>query len=442
VLERVLKTISRYNMLGPGARVAVAVSGGADSVCLLHVLIALGVMPAGVVHFNHKLRGAASDEDESFVASKAASIGLAFYRAEAEVGAVNDNLEQAARRARRQFFTGLIRDGAADRIALGHTRDDQAETVLFRLLRGSGLAGLAGIHPVTAEGLIRPLIDVSHAEVEAFLRERDIAWREDATNRDPRFARNRIRHHLLPQLAREWNPNIVQSLAQLADLSFEEERYEPGPRPAKTELSVTALSSLRRAQARRQIRQSIAQAKGDLRGIEFHHIERVIELAAAKPGAGRLSLPGLEVTRSFDWVRFALPSPPTLLVEARNITVPGTYAAPGGPTEIRFEVDERKDGAACVNLNVLDLGRIPALLQLRGWRPGDHYHPVGQSRDQKIQEMFQRARVPSWRRRSWPIFTGGGKILWARGFGAAEEFAATGESEPVLRISEVDDVES
>src|SRR6266849_5944710 len=209
VFERVLKTISRYNMLPAGARVAVAVSGGADSVCLLHILREAAPrfgLTLSVAHFNHKLRGAASDEDECFVARMAAGAGLAFHRADADLSEGRENLEQAGRRARQSFFQKLIRDGCADRVALGHTRDDQAETVLFRLMRGSGLAGLAGIYPVTTEGLIRPLIGVTRAEIEGYLQARTIPWRDDATNRDPRFARNRIRRDLLPQLRREWNP--------------------------------------------------------------------------------------------------------------------------------------------------------------------------------------------------------------------------------------------
>ncbi len=169
VLESVLKTISRYNMLAPGCRLAVAVSGGADSVCLLHAIRELapqiGVTLAGVAHLNHQLRGEASDEDERFVASLTGRLDLPFYRASArltgEPGNLGRNLEQAARRARSEFFAGLIRDGAADRVALGHTRDDQAETVLFRILRGSGLSGLAGISPVTRER-IHPAADRGH----------------------------------------------------------------------------------------------------------------------------------------------------------------------------------------------------------------------------------------------------------------------------------------
>ena len=164
---------------------------------------------AGVAHLNHKLRGEASEEDERFVAGLAARHGVPFYREEAAAGIAGGNLEQNARRERLKFFSRLIGEGKANRIATGHTRDDQAETVLFRLLRGSGLTGLAGILPVTREGLIRPLLDVSRAEVEEFLRARGTAWREDCSNHDRRFARNRIRHDLLPRLAREWNPEIA-----------------------------------------------------------------------------------------------------------------------------------------------------------------------------------------------------------------------------------------
>ena len=122
------------------------------------------------------------------------------------------------------LFRSLI-GSHVDRVALGHTRDDQAETVLFRVLRGSGFTGLAGVLPVSADGYVRPLLDVTRAEVEAFLRAHGLAWREDASNRDLRFARNRIRRELLPHLAREWNPRIGESFAHLADLAFEEERW-------------------------------------------------------------------------------------------------------------------------------------------------------------------------------------------------------------------------
>jgi tRNA(Ile)-lysidine synthase len=434
----------RYNMLAPGDRVAAAVSGGADSVCLLSVLCELagrlGVTVAGVAHLNHKLRGEASEEDERFVAALAARHGVPFYREEAAAGIAGGNLEQNARRERLKFFSRLIREGKADRIATGHTRDDQAETVLFRLLRGSGLAGLAGILPVTQEGLIRPLLDLSRAEVREFLRARGIAWREDGSNHDRRFARNRIRHDLLPQLAREWNPGIGGALGHLADLAGEEERWWQAEIDALAdklfsqvdggvEIRVDALAGLPRAVARRLVRRAISLAG---RRAEFEHVEKVIELARSGRGSGRLELPGVLVERSFDWMRLAAAGTPPE-PEALRVAVPGRYRWAGG--EVCFEVAEKPQRAGCARLKWK--GRqVPARLELRGWRAGDHYRPWGRSRDQKIHEMFQRARVPSWRRVFWPIVTNGSKILWVREFGAAAEFASEAGPGPSLVIWE------
>jgi tRNA(Ile)-lysidine synthase len=425
MLARVLKTISRYNMLPEGARVIVAVSGGADSVCLLHVLIELFPNSvAGVAHFNHKWRAEASDEDERFVADLASRHALPFFRAEAT--ASKGNREQEARRARQKFFLSL---GAI--IALGHTRDDQAETVLFRFLRGSGLAGLAGIAPA-ANGIIRPLIDTTRTEVEQYLRSRNIPWREDATNLDLTFARNRIRHELLPQLARDWNPKITNALANLADLAHEEEKWV-GQVPdlsSSVELQISSLTTNPRALARRQIRRAIANAKGDLRRIDFDHIESVFDIRKT------LHLPGLTVTKSFDWLRFSS-SPPTPGVP-REIRPPGKFPSPDGLSQICVDIAQINDAEACATLNMEAcwFQRCSPLV-LRGWRPGDHYRPAGQSRDHKIQEMFQKARVPSWRRASWPILTSEGKILWSRQFGVAHEVEQPGDGRAILRIREL-----
>jgi tRNA(Ile)-lysidine synthase len=446
VLEQVRKTITRYNMLPRGSRVAVAVSGGPDSVCLLHALVELAPsldLTLSVAHLNHQLRGAESDEDESFVAHMAATLALPFHRAAANLAAT-ENLEQAARIARRDFFAQL----PTDLIALGHTRDDQAETVLFRLLRGSGLRGLAGIHPVTTSGYIRPLIDTTRAEVLAFLRALGIPYREDSSNQDPRFARNRIRASLLPQLARDWNPRIAESLAHLAHLAHDEELWwqthldliAPAilhARAGGVEIQASALAQLPPAVARRLLRRAISQVKGDLRRIEYLHIERVLELAAQPAGDGRLRLPGLDIRRSFDWIRLASGAPRQDLA-ATQLAIPGVYAVTPN-TALHLEVaphPSRSSKDATLKAAELSLRRLPSVLELRGWKPGDHYRPEGQARDQKIKEMFQMERVPSWLRLSWPIVSSGDQIVWSRTFGAAAEFAASREPGPVLRVWE------
>jgi tRNA(Ile)-lysidine synthase len=461
VLKQVLKTISRYNMLasasprGEPLRVAVAVSGGPDSMCLLHVLRELAPqfsLALSIAHFNHKLRGAASDADERFVADAAARLGLPFHSGGANVASVNDNLEQAGRKARRRFFAELQRSGTADLIALGHTRDDQAETVLFRLLRGTGTAGLTGILPVTSDGWIRPLIEVTRVEVREYLASHAIQWREDATNLDFRFARNRIRHLLIPQLARDWNPQISGTLANLADVAIEEERWwkavidrcaerdfvHVGGEEAAVEVEIPRIASVPRAVARRLIRRAIAEVRGDLRRIEFSHIESVLELAEGTKGEGRRSLPGLEVIRSFDWVRFVKKGL-RQVPEEQELRIPGENQLPGSETRIRLEVAQKNGPSPCGTLKAaeLDWGQLPAPLVLRGWRAGDRYRPLGEGRERTVAEMLQKARVPSWRRPFWPIVTGAGKIVWAKQFGPAAQFAAVEGSGQVLRLWEV-----
>src|SRR5947207_13496222 len=229
-LEQQLRTcLKRQEMLQPGVRLGVAVSGGADSVALLLLLLELraklGVV-LSVIHFNHKLRGKASDADEKFVARLAAKHGLEFHAASIEVAKKakkeRANLEDAARRARYDYFRSLAESGVCKRIAVAHTADDQAETVLAHLFRGTELAGLGGIHPVFGS-VIRPLLSVPRSELRHFLRARRQNWREDATNRNTKRMRARIRRKLLPLLEKQFQPAIVEHLETLAELAREDD---------------------------------------------------------------------------------------------------------------------------------------------------------------------------------------------------------------------------
>src|SRR5438309_6329507 len=231
LVRSLLACMQSEELLRPGDRVGVAVSGGADSVSLLLLLLELrkklGIV-LSVVHFNHKLRGKASDADQAFVAKLAAKHGLEFHAACVDVAKKakkeRANLEDAARRARYDYFRTLAESGACGRIAVAHTADDQAETVLAHLLRGTGLTGLGGIHPV-AGPIIRPLLRVRRSELRHFLRARKQTWREDATNRAAKKMRGRIRKKLLPLLEKQFQPAIVEHLATLADLAREDEAF-------------------------------------------------------------------------------------------------------------------------------------------------------------------------------------------------------------------------
>jgi len=439
VLEKIARNISRYNMFPAGASVGVAVSGGADSVCLLHALFELAPrwnLRLKVIHVEHGIRGMASQADAGFVAQMATGLGLPFLCRAANVPAIDDNLEQAARRIRHNFYRELIDAGQIDRVATGHTRNDQAETVLYRILRGSGISGLSGIRATTSEGIVRPLLSIWRSEVEDWLRNRHTTWREDETNADPAYVRNRIRHQLLPFLREEYNPNIDETLARMATLAADDEAYWDAlvpPRPFHM-LKRTEISNVPPALARRIIRKTIENVKGDLRQIDFFHVEAVLELARSSEGSGRVQIPGVDILRSFDWIRFrplsADPDPrPDISIP---ISPPCTVAWPPAST-ITFKIgpcDRLEAG-----LNWPEIEKLPGL-ELRTWKPGDSYQPAGRSGELKIKQLFQEARVPLWERRHWPVLVAGDKILWSRQFGPAAGFAVTEDIPRRLTICE------
>jgi tRNA(Ile)-lysidine synthase len=453
VLEQVAETISRYNMFERGHTVGVAVSGGADSVCLLHVLLELAprwALRLRVLHLNHCLRGQEALDDACFVREMADRLGLDVDVQETDVGLLRDksgeNLEQLARRIRRQFFHRLLEAGLVNRVALGHTRSDQAETVLFRILRGCGTTGLAGILPITKEGVVRPLLDVDRKAVERFLHKRNISWREDASNRDPAFARNRIRHHLLPALTESWNPSLTDSLAHMATLVQDEEGHWDREiervagrvlvRKGPVLLARAAdLRSLELPVARRLLRRAIRDVKGNLLGIEFKHIEGTLKLARQTGGEGGMEIPGLELRRSFGWMRLAPKGAETadgICGFHLDLAVPGKILLPGAGTCLSVDApdDQRTSPPG------LDGDRLRGGLAVRNWRPGDRYRPLGHARPVSCKALFQKHKVPSWERQYWPIVVDGETLVWARLFGPAFEYAANSLTRRVFTITE------
>jgi tRNA(Ile)-lysidine synthase len=341
-------------------------------------------------------------------------------------------------------------------VALGHTRNDQAETVLFRLLRGAAGAGLAGILPVTAECLVRPLLDVTRTQVEAFLRERGQTWREDSTNRSPQFARNRIRHELLPQLEREWNPGIMEALAHTAEWARAEEFFwrEQIDRLAAAHFTRAGdtvlveagrLAALPDAVARRLVRRAIELVKGDVLGIGFEHIAAMLTLARLPDGSARFQAGGIDAYRSFDWLRF---SPIAAAGDADRwfglpLQVPGVTRVPAAQLAIHTELVEKSETIRLEEyvyngreMGCLDWDRVSGPLELRNWRPGDRLQPAGHAGTRKIKELFQRDRIPLWERRNWPVVTDGEAVVWTRRFGPAASYQASSASRVILRLQE------
>ncbi len=443
-------------MVRRGQRVGVAVSGGADSVFLLHVLVRmrqeLGVEVV-VLHLNHGLRGAESDGDEEFVRALAGELGVQAVLRGAEIGRERGNLEEAGRAARRAFFAEARAELGLDVVATGHTRSDQAETVLFRMTRGTGETGLRGILPVTQEGLIRPLLGVSRGEIRAWLAAERIPWREDSSNQETALARNLLRLEVMPRLERI-NPEVEAALSRLAAAAGRDEEYwrlaasgaleEVLDSVGDGEMVVRAsgLSELGPALGQRVIRLVLERICGSLRRFTRGHVEDVWRLAVGQRGEGRLRLPQMDVWRSLDWVRFAVE------VEERGggavgIAGPGLTIGAGWRLEVtEVKQEERRsrevvDSRYNKSIDLLDAECVPFPWILRGWRAGDRYQPVGHCKDRKLKDMFGSADVPCWDRPRWPMLECAGRLMWSRKFGSAAWAAAGPRTERVLRIREL-----
>ncbi|HET8925938.1 MAG TPA: tRNA lysidine(34) synthetase TilS [Candidatus Acidoferrum sp.] len=484
-VRRVFVSLKRQEMLRAGDCVAVAVSGGADSVALLLLLLELrkrlGIL-LSVVHFNHKLRGKASDADEKFVAKLAAKHRLEFHSASTDVGKKakqeRSNLEETARRARYDYFRSLVEAGVCKRVAVAHTADDQAETVLAHLLRGTGLAGLGGIHPV-AGSVVRPLLKFRRGELRAFLRAKKQSWREDATNRDTTRMRARIRKKLLPLMEKRFQPAIVEHLSTLAELAREDEeffdlfvevqarasaqKYGEGVRIAvgdllaplgKEKFNIEDTENAEeketaRALSKRLVRRIVESIKSRAGQLGARHFEAMLELAHHGHNGSSLTLPGgVEVRRERDALLF-LPTEEATEEVVRNKPREYEYAidltsgaavvsVPELSCVFRLRVIDWpcKRGETSKDRMVLDRDRLRSPVVLRNWRPGDRMRLLGHSSPQKLKRLLNEQHISRWERNGWPVLASGGVLAWARGFPVTAEFAADERTRAGVVIAE------
>jgi tRNA(Ile)-lysidine synthase len=489
--QSMLATIRASRMLIAGNRVGVAVSGGADSVALLRLLhrlrSELGITLA-VVHFNHALRGAESEADAAFVAELAGALELEFLAAREDVGAEASrqgwNLEDAARRLRYAFFDRVIDEGRATHIAVAHTADDQAETVLARLMRGTGPTGLAGIYPV-ARTVVRPLLGTRRENLREYLLANGQTWREDSTNRDVRRTRAHIRGQLLPMIERDFSGEIVGHLGELARLAREEgnfwdalveDRFQALTHSGGEDVRVAVHDLLTplalqmagtenrasrnynefgplRVLTERLIRRLYEEVRGDRRELGANHVQQVIHLASGSTSGHHLELPGgITVRRTFGELIFScresIPQHTDDGTAQREnayeyvVSLPLLGAATVSIPELgkcfRLKVidwpvtesDTKRDA------NVLDVDLLRSPLILRNWRPGDAYRPHGRRHERKLKSMFLAERVPSGERGVWPVLESGGRVIWAQGMPAAENFRASENTRMGLVIEE------
>lgn len=471
MLENVLKYIREQQLLRPGERVAVACSGGADSVALLHILAELreelGVV-LSVAHFHHQIRGTEADLDQRFVEELAAKLQVDFYSGSGNVpqhaAQSKVSLETAARELRHQWFAGLIKQGKADKIATAHTLDDQAETVLMRILRGTGARGLAGIAPAQkAKHLIRPLLTTSRREVESYLKAKGQGWREDSSNLDLGHTRNRIRHTLLPLLERDFNPSIRQTLADLAEVAQAENDYW------NHELSSLLPRLVHEGKPSRSGRSSSGDAQGvwalDLAGLrnlplaiqrqviqrtvhrlgislEFTHIQQLRVLAEhGKPGA-KLALPdGLIANRTVREIQFSRNPQKAPENYSYSLPIPGEVAVLEAGITIRARLisDGKQKASGYNGATLLKPSLLGSELKVRNWRAGDKFFPVHTQSPKKVKELLQPGRlgheISAAQRKAWPVIESAGQIVWMRSFPASKDFAS--DSEDAVLIEEI-----
>ncbi|MDD2582659.1 MAG: tRNA lysidine(34) synthetase TilS [Desulfuromonadaceae bacterium] len=452
LISRVERTVRQQRLFRPGDTLVVALSGGADSSALLDLLSRLPDynLRLIVAHLNHCLRGAESDADAEFCRMAASHYCIPFEVRRVDVtGMAADgglNLEDAGRRARIQFL-GEVRsryDAAA--VVLGHHADDQAETVLMRLLRGSGMTGLSGMTFRNAYGFVRPLLEISRPEIEQYLVGLGLNWREDASNSDTMYLRNRVRHQLLP-LLEEYNPAIRSCLASTASiLSGDEELLAELAEQAFTEAcrtvdgavvcSVAQIRTLNIALRRRVLRHGFKQLAGSLDGVSQRHIDAICDLIDSERPNSRLALPqAVTAVREYDRIvlkRTDGADPETgfeLL-----ITEPGFYNLPSGGT---ITVDST--GTASFSTDscsvCLDPARIPFPWQVRTFRFGDRMVPFGMSGRKKVKDIFIDRKIPYSERRCIPLLFCGDDLIWIAGVCASELSRIVAPSATSVRVT-------
>jgi tRNA(Ile)-lysidine synthase len=459
LFQKVKKTIEKHFMLSGRERLLIALSGGPDSVCLLRILKILQEelrLDLQAQYIDHGLRPGEAGLEIDFCKNLCAKFNLPFLTKKVDVKCYARekklNIQEAARELRYRAFEETARDFNAEKIALGHTADDQAETVLMRLLRGTGPAGLSGIPPVRGK-FIRPLIEVQRKEVEQYLGEEKIDFIIDSSNLKKDYLRNEIRLSLMPRI-KEINPNIADTLLRTASIFREEERYfeilvaktlmkvVSRKKNSHIELFLSPLEAMEKVILRRTLRRAIDETKG-LRGISFIHIEDIIELVKkGKPG-DRLYLPhGIRAIKTYSTLTLTSESPVRL--NSYTLNVPGEiilketgvliHASLGETQDFEEPSQSVREDADFKTSATFDAERLIFPLIIRSREKGDFFYPLGFGKKKKLQDFFVDEKVPRDERDAIPLIVSGDDIVWVVGYRGDDRFKVTDETKRVLKL--------
>lgn len=449
-LGKIRKTVDSFGMIAPGDVIVAGVSGGSDSMALLFALWDLREFYPDtdviVSHVNHGLRGPESDEDAEFVGEAAQRLGFPFECVRVDTEGFRKkhglSLEDAARELRYGFFNDILTKHSARRIATAHTLNDQAETVIMRLIRGSGSQGLAGIRPSTGN-IIRPLINVTKHEAVEYLRSKGVSWREDSTNSSDEFLRNRVRNELIP-LLESYNPSVEQVLSRVAAvcaaeadfISAEaEKRFRKIARVVAEGVFGDTEKLLGEPPAIRfsVMRKSILTVKGDLNSVSAKHLFSIDEVLRSGEPSAEVNLPGGVVFHAGHGVFF-------LTREEKFREFPPTEINTHGIHRISRDLEVTVELTGDASLwGEADVGyfapeKVGFPLTLRSFSEGDRFVPLGMRGAKKLKDFFINEKIPRFLRRKVPVFETRDGIIWVGGLRMDNRFKADEKKGPWLRI--------
>lgn len=477
ILSDVKKIIASYKMIEPYDSLIVGVSGGPDSVALLHVLLKIApqfFLKLGVAHLNHSLRAQDSDNDAAFVKSMCLKLNLPLFIKKVDVQkyrkANKVSIEEAARKVRYTFFSDLLRKEGFNKIALGHHLDDNAELILMNIFRGSGHLGVSGMPPVRniigpGKKIVRPLICLKKSDIINYLSEKGLKYVMDKSNEDINYTRNRIRVDLIPYLEKNFNPKISETLNRFAFILRSEEEWKNAMVADLFEKSLSSLHDhlisfyvnnllkLHPAAKRMVIRKGIESVKKDLRRITFKHVDFAVGLLEKRSPNWSMDLPeGVKIFRKYEklYILQSRKDSAKDLSDKKEL-LPFKYEIdkPESGQIIIKHIKERdlylRLSESCVDdlADILNAGHMTAFfdmdalrfpLELRNLVPGDRFSPLGVKGSQKVKKFFINKKIPLFERERSSVLLSGGKVIWVAGYQIDDFVKVTPFTENVLKI--------